>query len=42
MKIAGFPTLYPADEAKKKYPEEAQRGGRGRGGNTVEPTTTMP
>jgi hypothetical protein len=41
MKIAGFPTLYPADEAKKKYPDEAKRG-RGRGGNTVEPTTTTP
>lgn len=36
MKIAGFPTLYPADEANKKHPDEAKRRGR----NTVEPTTT--
>ena len=40
MNIAGFPSLYPAEQAKKKYPEEVKKHGQR---TTVEePTTTMP
>ena len=38
MNIAGFPSLYPAEEAKKKYPQEVKK----HGGRTVEPTTAEP